>query len=73
MVNFPRKRLQRTNLEHKRIVEAAGAVYVPGMMGKLVLFNSRRTGSTLALPEAELTVDNVRAHVLESDLKWHKD
>lgn len=62
--------IPKTNHRHKQIVEAAGADYVPGMFGNLVLFNSRETGSTLALPRSELTVANVRQHVLESNLKF---
>ena len=58
------------NMEHKRIIEEAGGVYVPGMLGNLVLFNSAETGSTLALPEDRLTVDTVRKHIVESNARF---
>ena len=58
------------NMEHKRIVEEAGGVYVPGMLGNLVLFNSAATGSTLALPEDCLTVETVRKHIAESNARF---
>jgi len=60
------------NESHKRIIEQAGAVYVPGRFGELVLFNSSETGSTLALPESELTVEAVKRHVQESNVKFDK-
>jgi hypothetical protein len=40
------------------------------MMGDLVLFNSPATGSTLALPEAELTPEAVRQTIRFSDAKF---
>ena len=58
------------NVEHKRIVEEAGGIYVPGMLGNLVLFNSAATGSTLALPEDRLTVETVRKHIAESNARF---
>jgi hypothetical protein len=58
------------NDEHARIVYLGGGNYVPGMLGDLVLFNSRATGSTLALPESQLTPEAVRAHIAESNAKF---
>lgn len=55
------------NPEHKRIVEAGGGEYVPGMLGDLVLFNSPLTGSTLALSERDLTAEAVHAKIEASD------
>jgi len=55
------------NKTHRRIVEAGGGIYVAGMLGPLVLFNSKATGSTLALPESHLTIKAVRARIAESD------
>ena len=57
---------------HRKIVEAGGGEYVPGMFGNLVLFNSLETGSTLALPESDLTSENVRQHILESNKVFGK-
>jgi len=61
-----------TNERHKRIVEAGGGIYVVGMMGDLVLFNSPTTGSTLALPGSLLSAESVRAHIAESDALFAK-
>jgi hypothetical protein len=60
----------KTNSEHKRIVEDGGGIYVAGMMGNLVLFNSPDTGSTYAIPDVELTADRVREHIAEMDAKF---
>lgn len=62
--------MKQINASHKAIVEQGGGVYVPGMFGNLVLFNSPATGSTLALPESELTADRVREHIAESNAKF---
>jgi hypothetical protein len=53
--------------KHRAIVEAGGGIYVRGMMGPLVLFNSPKTGSTLALPENELTPEAVALKLLVSN------
>ena len=58
------------NEKHKRIVEEGGGIYVTGMLGHLVLFNSPATHSTLGLPEHLLTPQAVRAHIAESDKKF---
>lgn len=58
------------NDAHARIVGLGGGVYVPGMLGDLVLFNSPATGSTLALPASQLTPDAVRAHIAESNARF---
>lgn len=60
------------NIKHKRIVEAGGGIYVPGMLGNLVMFTSKTTGSTLALPETELTKEAVFAHIMESDTTFRE-
>ena len=60
------------NKEHKAIVEAGGGIYVAGMFGPLVLFNSPKTGSTLALQENLLTSSAVRNRIRESNLEFEK-
>lgn len=60
------------NETHKAIVEAGGGIYVHGMMGPLVLFNSPATGSTLALPEDRLTTEAVRERIAESNKEFGK-
>jgi hypothetical protein len=55
------------NQQHCEIIEAAGGSYVPGMMGDLVLFTSKQTGSTLAISDFDLTVDAVRRKIVESN------
>ena len=53
-------------------VEAAGGRYV-GTLERLVLFNSRESGSTLALPISEVLNGGpaaVRAHILESNRRF---
>ena len=60
--------MKTINARHKRIVEKGGGIYVPGMMGDLVLFNSSKTRSTLALPENQLTAEAVRMRIAESDI-----
>jgi hypothetical protein len=55
------------------IVAAGGGSYVgvlkeiPDKMESLVLFNSPRTRTTLAIPISHLTVEAVREHLAESD------
>ncbi|MGD0428524.1 MAG: hypothetical protein ABSC10_17570 [Candidatus Acidiferrales bacterium] len=55
------------------IVAAGGGSYVgvlkeiPDKMESLVLFNSPRTRTTLAIPISHLTVEAVREHIAESD------
>lgn len=58
---------EKVNPQHRAIVEEAGAVYECGMLEDLVLFTSLQTGSTLAIPQILLTVENVRAKVAESN------
>ena len=58
------------NITHKEIVEAGGGIYVPGMLGGLVLFNSPTTGSTLALPICFLSAASVRKQIAESDARF---
>lgn len=58
------------NQQHRRIVEEAGGIYVPGMQGDLVLFNSRETGSTMGMTENELNVPAVRDHIAESNARF---
>lgn len=70
--SLPKRRIERVVLEHKMIVEYGGGEYVPGMLGDLVLFNSRQTGSTLALPEKELTVEAVARRILLSNQSFGK-
>lgn len=67
-----RRTVAKTNLFHKQVVEQGGGEYVPGMFGDLVLFNSKKTGSTLALPENLLTWETVRDHIAESNAKFAK-
>ncbi len=66
------RKQQPVNEEHKRIVEAGGGVYVAGRMGDLVLFNSPKTRSTLALPENLLTSEAVALRIRESNLTFEK-
>jgi hypothetical protein len=40
---------------------------IPDKMESLVLFNSPRTGTTLAIPIPHLTAEAVREHLAESD------
>ena len=64
----------------RRVVEAAGATYsgefeVPGPAGvRLVLFTSKRTGSTLALDVHQVVAPDglatVKAHLAESDARF---
>jgi len=55
------------------IVAAGGGSYVgvlkeiPNKMESLVLFNSPRTRTTLAIPISHLTAEAVREHLAESD------
>ncbi len=65
-------RAGRENAEHRRVVEAGGAEYVPGTLCGLVMFNSRATGSTLAIEAAQLTAENVRAKLAASDREFGK-
>lgn len=51
------------------IVEQGGGIYV-GRMEHLVLFNSPTTDSTLCLRENDLTVENVRKQIEESDARF---
>lgn len=62
-----RRREELVNPKHQAVVEAGGGEYVPGMFGPLVLFNSKKTGSTLALPENLLTAEEVARKLLVSD------
>ena len=62
--------MKQINASHKAIVEQGGGVYVAGMLGNLVLFNSPATDSTLALLESELTADRVAEHIAESNAKF---
>lgn len=55
------------NVQHKRVVEAGGGLYVGPCFEDLVMFDSPATGSTLALPENELTADAVRHKIMESN------
>lgn len=60
----------KVNPAHKLIVEAGGGVYEPGMLCNLVMFDSPDTGSTLAIPENELTPDNIREKIRLSNLQY---
>ena len=60
------------NARHRQIVEAGGGHYVPGMLGDLVLFNSPRTGTTLAVEEKYLTVEVVKTKIFASDREFEK-
>jgi hypothetical protein len=60
------KKAYPINEEHKRIVEAGGGIYVPGMMGDVVLFNGAYN-NTLGLHEKDLNPEAVRAKVLDSN------
>ena len=62
--------MKAVNEGHKAIIEQAGGIYVAGMFGDLVLFNSPATGSTLALPESQLTAERVAEHIAESNAKF---
>lgn len=67
-----RRERERCNVEHRSIVEAGGGEYVPGMLGDLVLFNSKQTRSTLALPEKSLTAEAVALKILTSNRQFGK-
>jgi hypothetical protein len=65
----------------RRAVEQGGGVYVGIQRGvvspegkqvtpDLVLFNSKETGSTLALPTNRITPEAVRRHIAESNAKF---
>jgi hypothetical protein len=60
------------------IVEAGGGRYVgvmneiPGIVESVVLFTSRRTRSTLALPSSRLTVAAVRQQLADSDAAFNQ-
>lgn len=58
------------NVAHKLAVEAGGGVYIPGMFCGLVLFTSKMSRSTLALPEDKLTTESVKQHLFESDMRF---
>lgn len=60
------------NPRHKQIVEAGGGHYVPGMLGDLVLFNSPRTGTTLAVEEQYLSSEVVKTKIFASDREFAK-
>jgi hypothetical protein len=66
------RRTECVILSHKLTVEEGGGEYVPGMMGDLVLFNSKQTGSTLALPEKLLTANAVARRIRTSDESFGK-
>ena len=66
------RRSNHENAGHKRIVEAGGGRYVRGMLGDLVLFDSPQTGSTLAIPEKDLTPANVAAKLKKSNRAFGK-
>jgi hypothetical protein len=64
----PKRRAhERGNPAHREIVEAGGGEYVAGMLGDLVLFNSKKTRSTLAIPANQLTIEEVARKLLVSD------
>ena len=54
---------------HETMVAAGGGKYVGFSMG-LILFNSPKTGSTLALPADQLTAEAVKKHIEESNAKF---
>ncbi|MFZ0580491.1 MAG: hypothetical protein WAN72_17470 [Candidatus Acidiferrales bacterium] len=64
--------------EISSIVEAAGGGYIGVLKeagekaGVIVLFTSRRTRSTLAIPITRLTVEAVRTQIAESDAAFSK-
>jgi hypothetical protein len=60
----------KVNPEHKAVIEEAGAIYEPGLLGDLVLFTSLQTGSTMAISISKLTVDEVKKHILESNARF---
>jgi len=58
-------------------VEEGGGIWVAIMdcsphSADLVLFNSKTTGSTLALKVTEITPELVRSHIAESDAKFRR-
>jgi hypothetical protein len=64
-----------TILEARAAVEDGGGSWVCIMdcsphSTDLVLFNSKQTGSTLALKVTEITAEHVREHIKESNLKF---
>ena len=63
------------NLKHRAIVEAAGADYLSEAnygYGPFVMFNSRETGSTLAVYVKELTTETVYAKLVKSNRQFKK-
>jgi len=61
------EQIARFNHQHRDIIEAGGGIYVPGMMADLVFFNSKETGSTLAISEHHLTSEAVRTKIAYSN------
>ena len=55
--------------KYQCIVAQGGGKYI-GMMENLVLFNSHKTGNTLAIPEKDLTILRVRAMISESNKQF---
>jgi len=61
----------------KAAVEEGGGIWVgvqecEGMLYSLALFNSRRTGSTLALKTTEITPELVRSHIRKHEALWKR-
>jgi hypothetical protein len=58
-------------------VKEGGGIWVgiqeeEGMLYDLVLFNSPKTGSTLALKSTEITPEEVRRHIKNSNAKFSR-
>lgn len=58
-------------------VEEGGGIWVgiqeeEGMLYDLVLFNSPKTGTTLALKSTEITPEEVRRHIKNSNAKFSR-
>lgn len=58
---------QRVNPDHKKVVEAGGGVYEPSGIPGMVMFDSPKTGSTLAIKECDLTPEAVRRIIKKSN------
>jgi hypothetical protein len=63
-------------LRYQTAIECGGGIYkgiwpaIPGRSEKLILFNSPETRSTLALVASEVSVENVREKIRESNIQF---
>lgn len=75
LLDIAKRGREATRQGYKRVVHAAGGVYVgvqQGVNEELVLFNSKATGDTLALTATELSVERIVAKIQESNAAHSK-